>query len=94
MIRSFKDKKTENVWRQIPVKNISYNIQRVALRKLFMINRAKSLKDLEIPPANRLEKLKGDRRGRYAIRINKQYRICFKWEGTDAYEVEIIDYHK
>lgn len=59
-----------------------------------MIHRAKLLKDLTVPPANRLEKLKGDRRGKYSIRINKQYRICFVWKGTDAYEVEIVDYHK
>ena len=94
MIRSFKNKDTEDIWKQIPVKNLPYQVQRVALRKLFMLHRAKLLKDLTVPPANRLEKLKGDRSGKYSIRINKQYRICFIWEGNDAYEVEIVDYHK
>jgi proteic killer suppression protein len=94
MIKSFKNKDAENIWKQIPVKNIPYQVQLITLRKLFMIHRAKSLKDLTVPPANRLEKLKGDRMGEYSIRINRQYRICFIWKGTDAYEVEIVDYHK
>lgn len=69
------------------------DIQQVALRKLRMINNARDLNDLRIPPANRLEKLKGDRKGRHSIRINDQWRICFIWKGGDAYDVEITDYH-
>lgn len=70
-----------------------HDIQQVALRKLRMINNAKNLNDLRIPPANRLEKLKGDREGLMSIRINDQWRICFVWRGGDAYEVEVVDYH-
>ncbi len=93
MIQSFKCKETEKIWNQEYSKKFSEDIQRVALRKLFMIQRAKELKDLMIPPANRLEKLKGDRKNPYSIRINDQYRICFQWEDSNAYEVEIVDYH-
>lgn len=69
------------------------DIQQVALRKLRMVNNARNLIDLRIPPANKLEKLKGDRVGQHSIRINDQWRICFKWRDGDAYEVEITDYH-
>lgn len=69
------------------------DIQQVAYRKLRMLNNAANLKDLRIPPANRLEKLKGDRTGQYSIRINDQWRICFEWKDGDAYDVEIVDYH-
>lgn len=69
------------------------DIQQVALRKLRMLNRAVTLKDLRIPPANRLEKLTGDRAGQHSIRINDQWRICFEWREGDAYNVEIADYH-
>ena len=69
------------------------DIQQVALRKLRMLNRAVTLQDLRIPPANRLEKLTGDRAGQYSIRINDQWRICFEWREGDAYNVEIADYH-
>ena len=93
MIQSFKCKETEKIWNQEYSKKFSESIQRIALRKLFMIQRAKELKDLMIPPANRLEKLKGDRKNQYTIRINDQYRICFQWEDSNAYEVEILDYH-
>ena len=93
MIQSFKCKETEKIWNQEYSKKFSEDIQRVALRKLFMIQRAKELKDLMIPPANRLEKLKGDRKNQYSIRINDQYRICFQWEDSNAYNVEIVDYH-
>ncbi len=68
-------------------------IQQTALRKLRMINNSKALNDLRIPPANRLEKLSGDRKGQFSIRINEQWRICFTWRNGDAYEVEITDYH-
>jgi len=93
MIQSFKCKETEKIWNQEYSKKFSEDIQRVALRKLFMIQRAKELKDLMAPPANRLEKLKGDRKDQYSIRINDQYRICFQWEDSNAYNVEIVDYH-
>ena len=93
MIQSFKCKETEKIWNQEFSKKFSEDIQRVALRKLFMIQRAKELKDLLAPPANRLEKLKGDRKDQYSIRINDQYRICFRWEDSNAYDVEIVDYH-
>jgi proteic killer suppression protein len=93
MIQSFKCKETEKIWNQEYSKKFSEDIQRIALRKLFMIQRAKELKDLMIPPANRLEKLKGDRKDQYSIRINDQYRICFHWEDSNAYDVEIVDYH-
>lgn len=93
MIQSFKCKETEKIWNQEYSKKFSEEIQRVALRKLFMIQRAKELKDLMAPPANRLEKLKGDRKNQYSIRINDQYRICFRWEESNAFDVEIVDYH-
>ena len=93
MIQSFKCKETEKIWNQEYSKKFSEDIQRVALRKLFMIQRAKELKDLLSPSANRLEKLKGDRKDQYSIRINDQYRICFHWEDSNAYNVEIVDYH-
>ena len=70
------------------------DLQRVALRKLRMLNRAMSINDLRVPPANRLEKLKGNRTGQYSIRINDQWRICFEWQQNDAFKVEIVDYHK
>lgn len=69
------------------------DIQQTALRKLRMINNARNLNDLRIPPANKLEKLKGGRAGQHSIRINDQWRVCFKWRDGDAYEVEITDYH-
>jgi proteic killer suppression protein len=69
------------------------DIQQVALRKLRMINNAMNLNDLRIPPANRLEKLSGDRAGQWSVRINDQWRICFRWENGNAYDVEITDYH-
>ncbi|TAL36799.1 MAG: type II toxin-antitoxin system RelE/ParE family toxin [Spirochaetes bacterium] len=93
MIRSFKCKDTEKVWNQIISKRFPITIQKIALRKLFMIQRAKDLNDLRIPPANRLEKLKGDRKNQYSIRINDQYRICFIWDNSDVFDVEIVDYH-
>ena len=74
-------------------KNKQYDIQRVAYRKLLMIDSAIDIDDLRIPPANRLEKLSGDREGQYSIRVNKQFRICFLWEEGFALDVEIVDYH-
>jgi proteic killer suppression protein len=68
-------------------------VQRVALRKLRMLDAAESLDDLRVPPGNRLERLRGDRQGQHSIRINDQWRICFRWRGDDAHDVEIVDYH-
>lgn len=93
MIKSFADKETEKIYNQIFSKKIPQSIQRVALRKLIMIDNAGCLEDLRVPPSNHLELLKGDRAGQYSIRINDQYRICFNVEGNDYYDVEIVDYH-
>jgi len=93
MIGSFKDKDTERIWNQQPIRNLSPAVQISALRKLFMISRARSLRDLQTLPGNRMELLKGDRTGQYSIRVNDQYRICLRWENGNAYEVEIADYH-
>ena len=72
---------------------LPHNIQKVAFRKLRMLNRATTINDLRVPPSNYLEKLRGDRRGQYSIRINNQWRICFEWHREDVYNVEIVDYH-
>ena len=93
MIKSFADKETEKIYNQIFSKKIPQSIQRVALRKLIMIDNAGCLEDLRVPPSNHLELLKGDRAGQYSIRINDQYRICFNVAGNDYYDVEIVDYH-
>ncbi|NIA29526.1 MAG: type II toxin-antitoxin system RelE/ParE family toxin [Actinobacteria bacterium] len=93
MIRSFKCKETEKIFDRRFAKKFPNDIQRVALRKLRMLNQAKTLKDLLVPPGNRLEALKGIRKGQNSIRINDQWRICFEWYENDAYNVEIIDYH-
>ena len=94
LIKSFKNKETEKVYiREISGK-LPRDIQQVALRKLRMINNAKNLNDLRIPPANRLEKLRGNREVQQSIRINDQWRICFMWASDKAKDVEITDYHK
>ena len=93
MIQSFKDQETERIFHRARSRKLPHNIQQVALRKLRMLNRAVNLNDLRIPPANRLEKLKGNRTGQYSIHINDQWRICFDWHDGDAYEVEIVDDH-
>jgi toxin HigB-1 len=93
MIKSFKDRETEKVYNREGSNKLPQDIQQVALRKLRMINNAKNLNDLRIPPANRLEKLKGQREGQHSIRINDQWRVCFLWQNSDAVEVEITDYH-
>ena len=93
MIRSFKDKEAEKIFRRQRFLKFPEMLQRVALRKLRMLNRAATLNDLMIPPANRLEKLKGDRLGQHSIRINDRWRICFKWQASDFFQMEIVDYH-
>ena len=94
MIRSFADKEAERIYNRERSKKIPSDIQRAALRKLRMLNRATNIADLRIPPANRLEKLKGQRKGQYSIRINDRWRICFEWKRNDAFNVEIVDYHR
>jgi len=93
MIRSFKCKETAQIFDRRRSSRLPQDIQQVALRKLRMINRAVTLNDLRVPPANRLERLRGDRAGQYSIRINDRWRICFEWQDGDAYDVEIVDYH-
>ena len=93
MIKSVKDKETERVFRRERSRKFPGDIQQAAYRKLRYLNNARNLRDLRIPPANRLEKLKGARVGQHSIRINDQWRICFVWRDGDAYEVEITDYH-
>ena len=93
MIRSFGDKETEAIWQGRFSRRLPQDIQRLARRKLRMLDAAIDLRALMVPPSNRLEALRGDRRGHWSIRINDQWRICFRWEGADAREVEIFDYH-
>jgi len=93
VIKTFKDEQTRMIFKRQRSRKLPLEIQQVALRKLRMINNSSSLADLRIPPANRLEKLRGDRIGQWSIRINEQYRICFEWRESDAYDVEIVDYH-
>ena len=93
MIRSFKDKEAEKVFKRELSGKLPNDLQRMILRKLRMLNRSTNINDLRVPPANRLKKLKGDRTGQYSIRINDQWRICFIWRSNDAFDVEIVDYH-
>lgn len=93
MIRSFSDKEAEKIWAGEASRRLPGDIQPVARRKLRMLNNAINLDDLRIPPANRLEALKGARKGQHSIRINDQWRICFRWNEADAFDVEIVDYH-
>lgn len=93
VIKTFADRETEKIFRQEFSRKLPHTIQRVALRKLLMINAATTLNDLRVPPANHLEALSGDCAGQFSIRINVQYRICFIWNGNDAERVEIVDYH-
>jgi len=93
VIRSFKSKETERILNRERSRKLPLDIQQVALRKLRMLNRAVTLQDLRVPPANRLEKLSGRRAGQYSIRVNDQWRICFEWVEGNADNVEIVDYH-
>ena len=93
MILSFRSKDTEQIWRGEFSKRLPHEIQPVARRKLRMLNSAQRLDDLRVPPANRLEALKGDRKGQHSIRINDQWRLCFYWTDAGPSEVEIADYH-
>ena len=93
MIKSIGDRETEKVFGREFSRRLPPDIQQVAYRKLRMLNNAQTLADLRIPPANRLDKLSGDRAGQHSIRINERWRICFEWREGDAYSVEIVDYH-
>ena len=93
MIRSFRDRETARIWRGEVSRRLPRGIQNAALRKLRLLNQARRLRDLAVPPGNRLEALKGGRRGQHSVRINQRWRICFSWRDGDAHEVEIVDYH-
>jgi proteic killer suppression protein len=93
VIRSFADPETELVWSGRRSRKLPPDIQAVALRKLRMLNQARVLQDMRVPPGNRLEALKGARKGQYSVRINEQWRICFEWEEGGPSRVEIVDYH-
>jgi toxin HigB-1 len=93
VIRSFADRETERLFGRTPGRRFPPDLHRVMLRKLVQVDAAERLDDLRVPPGNRLEALKGDRRGQYSIRVNDQWRVCFRWRGGDAHDVEIVDYH-
>lgn len=93
MIHSFGDRDTERLFRREPVRRFPAELQRTMLRKLGIVDAAEQLEELRVPPGNRLEKLKGARAGQYSLRINDQWRICFRWKDGNAYAVEIVDYH-
>lgn len=93
MIRSFACPETERLFNDESSRRLPTQIQRVARRKLLLLHQARRLDDLRAPPGNRLEALKGDRTGQHSIRINDQWRICFRWQGEEAFDVETVDYH-
>ncbi len=92
MIRTFRDRDAEDLFHDLPVPRLR-NIERAARRKLLYLNAAKRIEDLRVPPGNKLEALKGDRKSQHSIRINDQWRICFAWRDGEAFDVEIVDYH-
>ena len=93
MIASFKDQEAEKIFQGQSSRRLPSDIQRVIERKLRYLHNAQTLNDLRVPPANRLEKLSGNRKDQFSIRINDQWRICFKWQENNAFDVEIVDYH-
>ena len=93
MIKSFRDRDTQKIFERDRVRRWSVELQRVALRRLVILDAADELGDVRSPPGNRLEKLSGDRAGQYSIRVNDQWRICFIWRDGDVHDVEIVDYH-
>lgn len=93
MIKSFKCKETEKIYNREHSKKLPSAIQRAAMKKLWMLDAAADLPALKVPPSNHLEALKGNRKGQYSIRISKQWRICFRWDSPNAFDVEIVDYH-
>lgn len=93
VIRSFGDRDAERLFERQRIKRLGPEVQRVALRKLRMLDAAVGLEDLRVPPGNRLERLRGDRAGQHSIRVNDRWRICFRWRNSDAYDIEIVDHH-
>lgn len=93
MIKSFRDTDTELLWKTGGSQKIPANLRRIALRKLAILNAVLEVRELSVPPGNRLEALSGKRTGEYSVRVNDQYRICFIWHDGNAYDVEIVDYH-
>ena len=93
MLLSFGDKTTERVWQREHVRSFDQDLLRSAVRKLLILDAAEQLEDLTVPPGNRLEKLRGDRAGQHSIRINQQWRICFRWTAAGPEDVSIVDYH-
>jgi toxin HigB-1 len=93
MIKSFGDKETEKIWDGVRSRKLPNEIQQIGRRKLRMLNNSQDIQDLRIPPSNRLEKLSGDLKDYYSIRINNQWRIIFLWESGNVFEVKIVDYH-
>ena len=93
MIQSFADRDTERLFHREPVRRFPAELQRTMLRKLVLVDAAEQLDDLRVPPGNRLEKLRGDRAGQHSIRVNDQWRICFRWKDGNAYDVAVVDYH-
>jgi proteic killer suppression protein len=93
VIRSFGNRATEQLFHRVSPRRWSKQIQRAALRKLLILDAAEELADLKVPPGNRLEKLRRNRQGQHSIRVNDQWRICFRWKAGDAHDVEIVDYH-
>ena len=93
MIKSFKNRAAQAAWERRFIKGVPNDIIKVAHRKLTQLYNARSLDDLRAPPGNRLEVLSGDRKGQYSVRINDQWRVCFRWRDGDAHDVEIVDYH-
>lgn len=93
MIKSFKCKETEKIFKRVGSRKFSIEVQKIALRKLTIIHASTSLNDLRVPPSNYLKQLKSSMKGKYSIRINNQWRICFEWRENNAYNVKIIDYH-
>ena len=93
MIQSFADRDSERLFRREFVRRFPGQLQRLMLRKLALVDAAEQLEDLRVPPGNRLEKLKGDRAGQHSIRVNDQWRICFRWKNGNAFDVAVVDYH-
>jgi proteic killer suppression protein len=93
VLQSFSDKETERIWQRQGSRRLDRSTQRVALRKLLILDAADNLDDLRVPPGNRLEKLRGDRTHQYSIRVNQQWRICFRWTPAGPEDVQIVDYH-
>lgn len=93
MIASFTDRDTERLFDRQPVRRFPTALRNVMLRKLLLLDAAVAIDELRVPPGNRLEKLKGDRAGQHSIRVNQQWRVCFRWKNGVAHDVEIVDYH-